>query len=688
MSTENDELQQREATLGTAKENSVGIFRAGFHDVTGTYPRSRYFFGPGINEAARGVRRNELYVGGSNQKMNLGLKRMPNSQYPLNQVDESKAGHVIEIDDTPAGERILIRHRSGAGVEMRADGTILVATRNNHVTIVQGDSKLLVEGDADIQHNGNLNLDVSGDYTLKVHGDMNVEVAGDIIETVTGNRRKKVYGNNNLNVIGNASQTTKGVMTNTTLNGRNEIVKGNWGLTVDGNQTYSSSGDLKMSSETRASTSSPDINIAATSLSVFGDTGTIGGENIVMYNYNMYTGHSITATDTITTNTAYTQRVNATSMHATTFHGSLVGKASFAAAADQAGSAPLGPGAGGGTLTSTTHTAEPVDPKATALPTDSLLDSYLNKSDKGVAKVKVDQGAGLADEVDQSTNNDGYGKKTLSTGQVRSKLRDSSARSSKAFVATAVGTGAISDETTNTTPPSVNRVRSKQPTDTIGSVPIGQQNPTQATTKFKPNPTVKQMLPDPVYNVNFSTNILPSTKLTKGITIAKYLGGRGDPITLRHIKPKARRPIARQLYLQAEALKSVDDNEGKFKDYRMVVVEGLYKPGENETVEAGGLNDLMSKGRAAVYELVNSEGVSDVQKTFDLAVYLKDNLYYDKLILDYDTLNPDRELNAQIIIVMPEVDETFTGVYSMKIETTFNFEVQSDKEFVEVEKTV
>ena len=676
MSTENDELQQREATLGTAQENSVGIFREGFHDVTGTYPRSRYFFGPGINEAARGVRRNELYVGGSNQKMNLGLKRMPNSQYPLNQVDESKAGHVIEIDDTPAGERILIRHRTGAGVEMRADGTILVATRNNHVTIVQGDSKLLVEGDADIQHNGNLNLDVSGDYTLKIQGDMNIEVAGDINETVTGNRRKKVYGNNNLNVIGNASQTTKGVMTNTTLNGRNEIVKGNYAVTVDGNQSYASSADLKMSAETRATMSSPDINIAAQSMSVFGDTGTIGGQNIVFY------GH-----------TAHIPRVNsssvhATAMYATTFHGDLTGKADDANQADfasTAGQAPLGAAGSPGSNTNDTTTATN---KTTAEPTQGILDAFLNKSDKGVAKVKVDQGAGLADEVDQSTNNDGYGKKTLTTGQVRSKMRDATARASKAFVATAVGTGAISDESTNTTPPSVNRVRSKKPTDTIGSVPIGQQNPTEATTKFKPNPTVKQMLPDPVYNVNFQTNILPSTKLTKGITIAKYLGGRGDPITLRHIKPKDRRPIARQLYLQAEALKSIDDNEGKFKDYRMVVVEGLYKPGENEKLYEGSMNKLMSEGRAAVYELVNSEGVSDVQKTFDLAVYLKDNLYYDKLILDYDTLDPSKELNAQIIIEMPKIDETFTGVYSMKIETAFNFDILSDKEFIEVEKPV
>lgn len=674
MSTENDELQQREATLGTAKENSIGIFREGFHDVTGTYPRARYFFGPGTNEAARGIRRNELYVGGSNQKMDLDLTRMPTSQYPLNQVDESKSGHVIEIDDTPAGERILIRHRTGAGVEMRSDGTILVTTRNNHVTIVQGDKKLIVEGDAELQHNGNLDLDVSGDYSIKVQGDLNLDVAGDITTNVAGNRREKVYGNNNLNVIGNASQTTKGVMTTTTLNGRNEIVKGNYAVTVDGSQSYASSSDLKFSAQTRATMSSPDINIAAQSMSVFGDTGTIGGQNVVFY------GH-----------TAHIPRVNSTSVHATamyatTFHGDLTGKADDANQADYAstaGQAPLGAAGSPGSNTNDTTTA---NNKTTAEPTQGILDAFLNKSDKGVKVVKVDQGAGLADEVDQTTNNDGYGKKTLTTEQIRSKLRDGAAALSKAFTATAVGTGAISEDYSNTTPPSVNRIRSKKPTDTIGSVPIGQQNPTQATTKFKPNPSVKQMLPDPVFNTNFQTNILPKTKLARGISISKFLGGRGDPITMRHIKFKDRRAIARQLYLQAEAMKSIDTNEGKFKDHRLVVVEGLYKKQDGETLTAGSLNDLASKGRAVVYELVDAQGKTDIQKTFDLAIYLKDNLYYDKLILDYDTLNPDKSLNAQIIIVMPEIDETYTGVYSMKIETRFNNGVQSDKEFVEIEK--
>ena len=92
---------------------------------------------------------------------------------------------------------------------------------------------------------------------------------------------------------------------------------------------------------------------------------------------------------------------------------------------------------------------------------------------------------------------------------------------------------------------------------------------------------------------------------------------------------------------------------------------------------------MQTTGRAVVYELVDTKGVADVEKTFDLAVYLKDNMYYEKLILDYDTFDP-AGLNAQIIIQMPLVSADYTGEYSMDIETRFNNKVLTDKEFTEV----
>ena len=40
--------------------------------------------------------------------IDLELPDQKPSVYPFNQVQETESGHVIEIDDTPGGERILI----------------------------------------------------------------------------------------------------------------------------------------------------------------------------------------------------------------------------------------------------------------------------------------------------------------------------------------------------------------------------------------------------------------------------------------------------------------------------------------------------------------------------------------------------------------------------------------------------
>ena len=680
MSTENDELRDREASIGEAKEGSKGIFRTGFFDPSGTYPRSDYFYGPSINQNARGVERNDLYIGGGNLDLDLGLDTPPQSQYPLNQVQESRSGHVIEIDDTPAGERILIRHRTGAGVEMRTDGTVVVATKNNLVTIVQGESKLIVEGDAQLTYNGNLDIDVAGDYNLNVGGNFNIDVAGDIITEVDGNLREKIHGNHGSNVDGNRSSTTTGTTAHTTLQGFNNIVKGDFRNAVEGATSIMSSGQTRITSETRLLGSAPDMNLAAQSMSVFGDTGTIGGENIIMYNYNMYTGHSITATDTISTNTAIvTERVTCKE-----FVGSLTGNADNATEAGRAGSAPLGPGGSAGTKVVGTPTA--VDPKATALPTQTNLNGYLTKGAFGFPKVKVDPGAGLLNSVSDNEKNDNITNKPLNIREIRSKLRSDSTLQNPVFTGSQIGAGKLSSSFSETSPASIGRVESSKPTKVIGQKFVGQINPGDASKRIVPKPVPQLITPDPVYNPNFTAVINSKTKLAKGITIAKFLGGKGDKITMDHISPTdtvTRKAIARQLYLQAEAMNLISDDTGRFKDHRLVVVEGLYRKGANETLTAGSINDLQTTGRAVVYELVDTKGVTDIGKTFDLAVYLKDNMYYEKLILDYDTFDP-AGLNAQIIIQMPLVSEDYTGEYSMNIETRFNNKVQSNKEFVEV----
>ena len=192
-------------------------------------------------------------------------------------------------------------------------------------------------------------------------------------------------------------------------------------------------------------------------------------------------------------------------------------------------------------------------------------------------------------------------------------------------------------------------------------------------------------LPDPAYNPEFQTTITARTKLAKGITIAKFIGGYGDQVTLNHIPTEfEKKRIAKQLYLHAQAILTISTNDAEFEDYRLIVAEGLYKRGDNETLRPGSINDLMTTGRAVVYELINSEGQNAVEETFDLAVYWKDNLQFEKLILDYDTYNPNGSLNAQIILIMPLLSDPWQVNFINTLETRFNNYVQSTNELVEI----
>lgn len=109
-----------------------------------------------------------------------------NAKYPYNKAIETESGHVIEYDDSPGAERIMIQHRSGAYVEMIADGTVLYkAVGNRHdivngsaTTSVSGSTNTLVGGNYDVAIGGNLQITVNGNANLNVSGSMNVKTGG------------------------------------------------------------------------------------------------------------------------------------------------------------------------------------------------------------------------------------------------------------------------------------------------------------------------------------------------------------------------------------------------------------------------------------------------------------------------------------------------------------------------------
>ena len=187
-------------------------------------------------------------------------------------------------------------------------------------------------------------------------------------------------------------------------------------------------------------------------------------------------------------------------------------------------------------------------------------------------------------------------------------------------------------------------------------------------------------LVDPLYNPNFRSEITSSTALAPGITIAKFLGARGTRVQFETLTGD-RTLIARQLYLQAEAMRSAISNK-QFSKNRLIVAEGVYKPAISEVPT--GINDYKQTGRAIVYQLFGQNGEIDLEMSFDLAEYWKDYQPYQEMILDYDTFDPSGKLSCQIILIMPVANETFNISFDKTLSTTYNGALLSKNELLEV----
>ena len=188
---------------------------------------------------------------------------------------------------------------------------------------------------------------------------------------------------------------------------------------------------------------------------------------------------------------------------------------------------------------------------------------------------------------------------------------------------------------------------------------------------------------DPIYNPNLVATITSATKLGPGITIAKFLGAYGNRTSFNHIgTKKEREAIARQLYLQAEMMRMINGNIDLFNKVRLVVSEGIYRAGPNETLSGDTL--AKSKGELVYYQVIGNDGIVDLETTFDIAEYWKDYADYGEIRLDYDSYNPDNTLTAQIGVHMPTVGEDFNVNFTRMIKTFFNGQLQSDGEFIEI----
>ena len=484
---------------------------------------------------------------------------------------------------------------------------------------------------------GGIRQDVSGNVQSLINGNVSTQI--------TQNETRLVHGNQEYYVKGNKSNLVQGVLEN---------------LSKD---------VMRITSESQAVMSSPDINIGANDLSVFGAVGTIGGDQIVYYG-----------------TTAHIDRVNSTSMHATTFHGDLQGTATQAMVSNQAGLHPSsGAHAGSGYgYAATDISATNVN---TTEFTTSLATDYLANHEHAVREVLIDPGALLYNQINRDADYGGVSDRTLTTAEVRSKLRDPLNQQNETFIGAALSEGLMHHSFSNAAPNDVDRIEGREATvRRAQSKKILGKNPGGETKRFKGSVRDGQRLV--AINSKYKPDgkfITSRTELAQGIVVGRFLGGSGDAVTFDHVIDNSQKTnIARNLLLNANANRAIMIDNDVYSEHRLVVAEGIYRKYVNEGMTTLGVNDLKSRGRCVVYELHDRTGNIDLKKTFDLASWWKDSLQFEKMILSYDTFNPQGgTLTAQIILIMPELGSDYKATFDNSIETRFNNFVQSTNEIIE-----
>jgi len=692
MTTTKDGLQDRILKFGEGYTEGQGTQGDAWSDPNKQYPRTNYDNQPSTNETVRSGLQHNLKIGAGVNLPPLGSSSPNNSD-----TNQTVSGHVFEMNDTPGAERVLIKHNTGCGIDIRPDGTIVVIAGARKVEVTHGEQTVVVEGDGTLTYKGNLTLNVDGDFEVNCNN-YKVSAKGNKTENIEGNSRTSVFGNFGHRVSGNFSQTIAGSSVNTFLGNTTNAIKGTYKNAVEGDIILASSGTIEQTAEAKIQQASPDINVAAQSLSLFGDTGTIGGQNMQMYTRNLRAGGTVYADVSMDTPKGNISRVEGVSAHYTTFHGSLNGTALRSVTADVTNSQNYSdpdtdPGSAGNTgaaqgYTISNQTADDLanNTTATALPTEDILKKYLEEGDNGVKQVKVD--------IDDFLKNILRLRK-LSTADVRSKMRDPLNSNDGDFTTTQVGEGNLSPDYASAAPANgFGRVRTARGTTQTNSEYFGNVDPSRRAKTFTVpnNRKVFTLLNNFTTLIDNATVINSKTKISEGITLSRFIGGVDsgpfDNLTLADKKQLARNYIAHM-----ELTKRCMGITSKWAEHELRVIEGFYAkelygrggpPGLTaETITTGGLLDLRTKGQAVVYELYGPDGFIDAEGTFDLASELADIGLYDKLTLDYDSFDPSGDINVQLIVSIPTVPSSYSITYEQVCQTLFNNNVQSSNTFVE-----
>ena len=199
----------------------------GFSDPTGKYPNK--VGEPDTNRLARGqtagttiadqnstVATDIPHPTGAPPDKVMGSWNEPKSpfkaKYPFNKVVQTESGHVVEMDDSPDGERIRIWHRTGSMTEIHPDGTQVHRVTKDDYVVVSGDRKAVVKGEFDLTVVDDSNVSIAGNANILVAQSANISVLKDVSLDVYGDLDAYVAGNTKLDSTGNVQVSSQEIM--------------------------------------------------------------------------------------------------------------------------------------------------------------------------------------------------------------------------------------------------------------------------------------------------------------------------------------------------------------------------------------------------------------------------------------------------------------------------------------------
>jgi len=454
-----ESVVNREVVQGSGAVHSQGFVKHPFSDNTGTYPKVGKEEKPVTTQGG-------LLINTYGADVPVDTAQGNAANNTTCYTHTTPAGHTVEYNDTPGSERIMIRHKNGDGINIGPDGSIIISSKRR-IDKANEDYFLEVKN-GNLKFEGNLTIDVTGDFNVNVGGEYNVNSTKKT-EVVNGPYKRTITGDDIKTVDGNQTNLVTGGGAHQYLEGLSTVVKGDSRYIVEGAHTQAVSKVLTMTAEQEVVLTSPEANIAASNLSVFGDTGTIGGENIIAYVKNIYGVSG-----------DFSARFKAP-----VFEGDLDGNALTATTAGTSlhQSYPDGSAAPSTYTPSVGNDPEypvddtEIDDTATALPTATLLTDYITKSAKGVKIVKVDPNDIQKNNIDLSKKTAGVTNRELTIAEIRRKMRDPAHRDNPEFTALMVSQEKLSAEFANSSPPNVETVEDTSSIIVQGQTVLGNPSP-------------------------------------------------------------------------------------------------------------------------------------------------------------------------------------------------------------------